>query len=116
MSSQQPILAQPSNTTFSDELKIVPTWAWVLGSVAFLCMQFVFNVVIPEHKGNANAPPAPILAFLGFLVGALCACYMLLIGYVNRDAGRRGMSRALWTVIVIFIPNALGFILYFLMR
>ena len=26
------------------------------------------------------------------------------------------MSRTLWTLLVIFVPNALGFILYFLLR
>jgi RNA polymerase subunit RPABC4/transcription elongation factor Spt4 len=41
---------------------------------------------------------------------------VLLVGYVNRDARRRGMNVALWTVLVIFVPNAIGFIIYFLMR
>jgi RNA polymerase subunit RPABC4/transcription elongation factor Spt4 len=41
---------------------------------------------------------------------------VLLIGYVNRDAGRRGMSRVLWTLLAIFIPNALGIVLYFILR
>jgi hypothetical protein len=116
MSYQQPILTQPSPVVFSDELKIIPKWAIVLGVVAFVCMQFVFNFVLPTQKGNANPPPAVVLSLLGILTGSILACYILLIGYVNRDAGRRGMSRALWTVIVIFIPNALGFILYFLLR
>jgi len=35
---------------------------------------------------------------------------------VNRDARRRGMNVALWTVLVIFVPYAVGFIIYFLMR
>ena len=116
MSSHQPILTQPSVTTFSDEMKIVPTWAYALASVAFLCMQFVFNVIIPAEKSTGHPPPPAVLALLGFVVGAATACYMLLIGYVNRDAARRGMSRILWTLLVIFIPNALGFILYFLLR
>jgi RNA polymerase subunit RPABC4/transcription elongation factor Spt4 len=38
------------------------------------------------------------------------------IGYVNRDAGRRGMSRVFWTLLAIFIPNALGIVLYFILR
>jgi RNA polymerase subunit RPABC4/transcription elongation factor Spt4 len=41
---------------------------------------------------------------------------MLLIGYVNGDAGRRGMSRVLWTLLAIFVPNALGIVLYFVLR
>lgn len=35
---------------------------------------------------------------------------------MNADAGRRGMSRALWTIVVIFVPSAMGLILYFLLR
>jgi RNA polymerase subunit RPABC4/transcription elongation factor Spt4 len=41
---------------------------------------------------------------------------LLLIGYVNRDAKRRGMSPVLWTFVTILIPNGLGFILYFILR
>ena len=115
MSFQQPILSQPTSTTFSDEMKIVPGWAYVLASAAFLCMQFLFNVVIPAQK-SSHPPPPPVLALLGFVAGAAIACYMLLLGYVNRDAARRGMNRIVWTLLVIFIPNALGFILYFLLR
>ena len=115
MSSQQPVLTQPAPTHLQQEMKLIPAWAWALAGLGFICMQIVFNYVIPTQK-NANIPPAPVSAVLGFLAGAVVACYFLLIGYVNNDAGRRGMSRTLWTLIVIFVPNALGFILYFLMR
>ena len=116
MSTQQPIILQPAPTRLQEELKIIPGWAYFLASIGFLCMQFLFNYVIPAQKANANHPPAPVLALLGLLAGFAIACYFLLVGYVNRDAGRRGMSRTLWTIIVIFVPNALGFILYFLLR
>lgn len=96
-----------------DELKIIPKWAYVLAGAIFVCIQFVFNVWIPTQK---NPPPEAFRVFLGFFAGILLACIVLLIGYVNRDAGRRGMNRTLWTLLVIFVPNALGFILYFLLR
>ena len=44
---------------------------------------------------------------------------ILLTGYVNRDARRRGMNPALWTFLVlVMLPGylVLGFIVYFLMR
>ena len=113
MSSQQPILAQPSPVVLADEIKIIPWWAYLFATIGFLCMQAVFNGKV---RMAPNAPPAVVCLLLGILVGIVIACYMLLIGYVNRDAGRRGMSRVLWTLLVIFIPNALGFILYFLLR
>jgi len=42
--------------------------------------------------------------------------FVLLIGYVNGDARRRGMRHVLWTLLAIFIPNAIGIILYFILR
>ena len=39
-----------------------------------------------------------------------------MIFYVARDARRRRMNVALWTLLVIIIPNALGFIVYLLLR
>ena len=41
---------------------------------------------------------------------------MLLVGYVFGDARRRGMNHVLWTLLAIFIPNAIGVILYFILR
>jgi RNA polymerase subunit RPABC4/transcription elongation factor Spt4 len=69
-------------------------------------------VVAREH----DAPPAWERTLLGLLVGLILTCYLLLIGYVNRDAGRRGMSRALWTTVSVLVPNGLGIILYFILR
>ena len=46
----------------------------------------------------------------------MLGCYAVLIGYINQDAGRRGMSRLLWTLIAIFVPNGLGIVLYFVLR
>jgi len=55
--------------------------------------------------------------FLASLVGvALAVAYVLLVGYVCGDARRRGMNPVLWTLLAIFIPNAIGIILYFILR
>lgn len=113
MSFQQPVLSQPSPVVFSDEFKIIPKWVIGLAFIVFVCMQVLFHVWIPTQR---NPPPFALRIFLGLLAGGVLACYVMLVGYVNRDAGRRGMSRVLWTLLVIFIPNALGFILYFLLR
>jgi len=53
---------------------------------------------------------------LGLAAGLGGVCFLLLIGYINRDAKRRGMSPTLWTIMALIIPNALGIILYFLLR
>lgn len=99
--------------SLSDEIRIIPWWAWTLAVVAFVCAQvFMHHLVLHEH----NPPPRGVAFWLGFVLGMVASIYFLFLGYVNVDAGRRGMSRALWTVVVMFIPNALGFILYFFMR
>jgi hypothetical protein len=54
--------------------------------------------------------------FLAVLAGAVIAIWILGVGYVNADARRRGMPPILWTLIVVFIPNLLGFLLYFALR
>jgi RNA polymerase subunit RPABC4/transcription elongation factor Spt4 len=95
------------------EIKIIPVWAWVLAIIGFVCMQFVFNVVLARQS---DAPPAWARTLLGIVVGIVLGCFLLFIGYINRDAKRRGMSPVLWTVIAILIPNALGIILYFVLR
>jgi hypothetical protein len=95
------------------DIKLVARWAWILAVIGFLGIQFVFNVVVARE---ADAPPVWGRILLGLLVGLIASCYLLLIGYVNRDAGRRGMSRALWTAVCILVPNGLGIILYFILR
>jgi RNA polymerase subunit RPABC4/transcription elongation factor Spt4 len=103
-----------TRTKFGAEIKVVPTWAWVLAGMVFMAAQIFFNVLITRHT---NAPPPPwARPLLGLLAGAGGACWLLFIGYINRDAKRRGMSSLLWTIMAIIIPNALGIILYFLLR
>jgi hypothetical protein len=53
---------------------------------------------------------------LGLLAGVVMAIWILGLGYVYADARRRGMPPILWTLIAAFIPNLLGFLLYFALR
>jgi RNA polymerase subunit RPABC4/transcription elongation factor Spt4 len=98
---------------FSDEVRSIPLWAGILATIGFLGAQFGFLVALGH---DPNAPPAVVRTLLGLLVGTVVAGYVLLVGYVNRDAGRRGMSPVLWTLIAFFVPNAFGIILYFILR
>jgi hypothetical protein len=108
------MLANDENRTGpAAEIRIVPVWAWVLAGIGFVSMQFVFNAVLARQT---DAPPAWARPLLGVLAGLVLSCFLLFIGYINRDAKRRGMSPALWTIVAIIIPNALGIILYFVLR
>jgi hypothetical protein len=100
-------------STFRSEMSIIPGWAKVLAVAFAICLL----LLVPELIRRDPTPPPKAAQYLIAAVGAMViAVLVLLIGYVNRDAGRRGMSRVAWTLIVIFVPNALGFILYFLLR
>ncbi len=101
------------HTRFADELRLIPRWAWVLAGLGFICIPILFVTVLSH---DPKAPSFGGLVALGILAGLFMPCFFLLIVYVNRDAGRRGMNRVIWTLLAIFVPNALGIILYFLLR
>ncbi|HLY59497.1 MAG TPA: zinc ribbon domain-containing protein [Terriglobia bacterium] len=98
---------------FSEEMRIIPGWAYALSFVLLIAIE----ILVPIMRRH-DAHPVPFLAFVPIMtfVGLLVAALGLLIGYVNRDAKRRGMNAALWTILVCVIPNAIGFIIYFLAR
>jgi RNA polymerase subunit RPABC4/transcription elongation factor Spt4 len=102
-----------TQTGLTAEIKIVPLWAWTLAVVAFVGLQFASDVVLARAS---DAPPAWARALLGLGMGLLLGSFLLFIGYINRDAKRRGMSPLLWTIVAVLIPNALGIILYFILR
>jgi len=64
----------------------------------------------------ADEPPIEFRIPLGLLIAALMFTYGFLVSYVYGDAQRRGMRHVLWTLIAFFVPNALGFIAYFILR
>jgi hypothetical protein len=90
------------------ELAVIPGWAFALAAMLFVICPILFGAFVEG--------PTLFRLVLAFLPATIMAFLALMIGYVNRDAGRRGMSRTLWTLIVIFVPNAIGFILYFILR
>lgn len=96
-----------------DEVRIISPVAFVLAVLGFVG---VVTGVVLATLNDKNAPPLAVMDAVAIFAGTALACYILLIGYVSRDAGRRGMSRLLWTLLAIFIPNALGIVLYFILR
>ncbi len=100
-------------TRFKDEIGIVPTWVFILAALLALGVMVLMVCVLGMDR---HAPPFPIRILLAVLIGVVISCYVILIGYVNQDAGRRSMSRVLWTLIAMFVPNCLGIVLYFVLR
>ena len=115
---------------FWDEFRIIPRWLIVLVIVLFLIAQgvaFLVNMSAPQ-RGDQIFPPElkdnPALASLALaglvtLMGLFLSTFIFLTAYVNRDAARRGMNAALWTILIlIFLPTwgLIGLVIYFLMR
>jgi Double zinc ribbon len=106
-------LKNDTRTGLTSEIRIIPPWVWVLAGIAFVGTQLAFDIFFARQP---NGPPAWARPLLGLILGVVSGCYLLLIGYINRDAKRRGMSPTLWTIVAIIIPNALGILLYFVLR
>ena len=101
---------------FTKELRVIPKAAWIVAGFANLCFTLPLFLSV--------APTDPVVGKWPRWGQALCVCAMFLfvaawvalIGYVYGDAKRRQMRYVMWTLLAIFIPNAIGMILYFILR
>ena len=118
------------NLRFWQEFKLVPRWlVWtvvVLFLVAQIIGQTVLHVQLVNHQqvfgpdldGDPGAAGAALFGIIT-AVSLFFAIVVFMVGYVNQDAKRRGMSSGLWTFLVlVLLPSSLvvGFVIYFLMR
>jgi hypothetical protein len=117
-------------TRFRDELRIIPRWliwtclvlyvlAVIIGvSINLVHMQTGGDIFPPEL---AHQPLLACLALAGTITAAslFLSCWLFMLGYIYRDAKRRGMSPALWTILVLILSPAylfIGLIIYLLVR
>ena len=70
------------------------------------------------HTPHGHVSPMGSVVGLGggVLVGTLFGLFVLALGFVYGDARRRSMPAVPWTLIALFVPNLLGFLLYFVLR
>lgn len=120
------------NLRFWSELRIIPRWLIALVAVLYVMALVIATSVnlAQRHNpdGNYMFPPElrgnPALASLALaglvtLTALFLASFIFMLAYVNRDASRRGMNSALWTILVlIFLPTwgLIGLVVYLLMR
>jgi hypothetical protein len=117
---------------FRDELRIIPKWLiWtcvVLYLVALVIGLTVNLNGFADHgevfPGDESLRQQPFLSCLA-LAGAITAvaftlsALLFMLGYVFRDAKRRGMNPALWTLLVLILSAGyflIGLIIYLLVR
>jgi RNA polymerase subunit RPABC4/transcription elongation factor Spt4 len=101
---------------FDKEMQVIPRPAWAIASCVWLAF-FLLMMLVPFRTDPEMRywPLAGKLA-ISILPGIPLFILVLLIGYVYGDARRRGMRYIMWTLLAIFIPNAIGIILYFILR
>jgi hypothetical protein len=117
---------------FWNEFRIIPRWVIGLVVVLYVIALGIAITVNMAQQNNPNGndmfPPElrdnPALAQVALvglvtLVSLFFASFIFMLVYVNRDASRRGMNSALWTILVlIFMPTwgLIGLVIYLLMR
>jgi hypothetical protein len=118
------------NLRFWEEFRIIPNGVIWTVVVLFLIAQTIAFLVNRWNATHYDAlfpyelrdtPALAYLALAGIITGAslVVATIIFWVAYVNRDAKRRGMNAAVWTLLVIVLLPAwtfVGFLIYFLMR
>jgi hypothetical protein len=101
---------------FSEGLRIIPRIAWYVAITLYIAFStMAITVFIPGDKEMRYWPLAGKLAF-AYGVALIFVPWILLIGYIYADAKRRGMRYAMWTWLAALIPDAIGIIIYFILR
>jgi hypothetical protein len=105
---------------------LVPKGVKIAAATVLVCA-LIIGPLIGASQGhavglnNANgvsseALTAAIGLGIGLVVGTFVSFWLLSLGYVYVDSRRRAMRAVLWVLIAIFVPNLLGFLLYFAIR
>jgi len=98
---------------FREELRVIPRVVWIIVIVVYVSV--ATGLLIFTSNPEPGSPPWVKYLF-SFAIPLVFAVYVLLAGYVYGDAKRRNMRAVMWTLLALLIPNAIGFIVYFIMR
>jgi RNA polymerase subunit RPABC4/transcription elongation factor Spt4 len=118
-------------TRFRDELRIIPKW--LLWLCIFLwIVAIIIGTSVNVHLASTGQSPFPgdgsisdlgescaALAGVITAVALVFSAMLFMLGYVYRDAKRRGMNAALWTLLVLILSGGyflIGLIIYLLVR
>jgi hypothetical protein len=111
--------AEPASS-FTEEFRLIPGWSIAAASLCFIFMQYLYWVILPAYrvayKMHPIAAPFGVRFYFALSWSAVVAFYVLMVGYVSRDAPRRSMSTRLWVVICLVMQGGIGLVLYFLLR
>jgi Double zinc ribbon len=118
-------------SSFREELRILPKWLiWTCVILSLLAVVIGLSVNLHNVKNGGpifpdeslrNDPLTSSAGLLGviLLCSLMFSCLLLILGYVYRDAKRRGMNGALWTLLVLILAPMylfIGLVIYLLVR
>jgi RNA polymerase subunit RPABC4/transcription elongation factor Spt4 len=120
------------SSRFRDELRIIPRWLmWTCLALYIIALiigmsvnHYGFQTNGPVFPGDESMRSEPALSYLALaglitLVAAAFSAMLFMLGYVYRDAKRRGMHAGLWTILVLILSSStffIGLIIYLLVR
>jgi hypothetical protein len=103
--------------SFWQEVRIIPRIAWLLAFVIGIgCFYLMIRIAVPNNTNSLMGLGTYEAIVLLLCPALLCLLGVLLLGYINIDARRRGMRHLMWTLLAVFIPYGIGIILYFILR
>lgn len=108
-------MREPQSITVNEDERMIPVWAVVAAVIAFVVVEYYFWLVAPNQRHH-EPPALGLRLYFNLSWGLLAALYVLMVGYVSKDAPRRAMSTRFWTLICLVMPAGIGAVLYFLLR
>jgi hypothetical protein len=97
-------------TRLRDELALIPVAMWLVAAAAYISLASFLIMVAGRHM------PVGVRFLFGLGLPIIAATLLLMTGYVYGDARRRNMRPVMWALLALLVPNAIGFILYFILR
>jgi hypothetical protein len=103
----------PQSIAVNEDSRIIPMWSILAAAAVFVLAEYYFWIILPD---GLHRPPLGLQLYFNLSWGLLAALYILMIGYVSKDAPRRAMSPRFWMLICFVMPIGIGSVLYFLLR
>ena len=100
-------MRDPQSITVNDDERMIPVWSIVVASLAFVLVEYYFWVVAPEQRHHAP-PPIGFRIYFNLSWGIVVALYFLMVGYISKDAPRRGMNTRFWMLVCFVMPGGIG--------
>jgi len=81
-------MRNPESITVNDDTRMIPVWSIVTAAASFLLVEHYVWWILPQTQHHL--PPLGLRIYLNVSWGLLASLYFLMVGYVSRDAPRRG--------------------------